>query len=71
MDLVTMRKRIALAIALVFLVASCIILTEPVSASLLAENSWAEKAPMNQARAGVAAAVAGVVVALATVGLLY
>jgi hypothetical protein len=58
------------AIALVFLVASCIILTEPVSASLLAENSWAEKAPMNQARACVAAAVVALV-ALATIGLLY
>ena len=54
-----MSKALALALVLVFLTTSSIIVVLPVSGAIADENSWVEKAPMHQARAGVAAAVVG------------
>jgi hypothetical protein len=53
-----MRKSIALLIVLVFLTASCLIVAKPAfSSASEAENTWATKAPMHQARAGLGVAV--------------
>jgi N-acetylneuraminic acid mutarotase len=49
-----MRKSITLLIVLVFLTASCLIVAKPAfSSASEAENTWATKAPMHQARAGL------------------
>jgi N-acetylneuraminic acid mutarotase len=55
---ISMRKNLALLLVLVFLTASCLIAVKPASSSAdAAENSWASKAPMHQARAGLGVAV--------------
>jgi hypothetical protein len=49
-----MSKGIALILIFVFLTASCLIFTRPAFADEASiGNSWAEKAPMNQARGGL------------------
>jgi len=54
-----MRKSAALLLALVFLTASCLIVAKPAFSSLsgVAENTWTQKAPMQEARHGLGAAV--------------
>jgi N-acetylneuraminic acid mutarotase len=53
-----MRKSAALLLVLVFLTASSIIIAKPAFSSAgVAEDSWAAKAPMSQARAGLGVAV--------------
>ena len=52
-----MSKTLALAIVLVFLTASSIIVSIPVSGAATAENTWVSKAPMQQARSGLGVAV--------------
>jgi N-acetylneuraminic acid mutarotase len=49
------KKSITLLLVLVFLTASCLIVAKPAfsSASGVAENTWTQKAPMHQARAGL------------------
>jgi hypothetical protein len=49
-EVVAMSKTLALAIVLIFLTASSIILTNPVSGATSDENSWVDKAPMHEAR---------------------
>ena len=51
-----MSKTLALAIVLVFLTASSIILTNPVSGATADENTWVSKAPMPTARNGLGVA---------------
>jgi hypothetical protein len=46
-----MSKSIVLLLVLVFLTASCVFVTIPVSA--VSEDSWVTKAPMQQARFGL------------------
>ena len=48
-----MSKSAALLLVLIFLIASCIVAAMPVSTASTVENSWAELAPMHQARAGL------------------
>ncbi|MCW4045933.1 MAG: hypothetical protein NWE94_10530 [Candidatus Bathyarchaeota archaeon] len=49
-----MRKSATLLLVLVFLIASCVMAVNPVfSSAAVAEDSWARKAPMHQARAGL------------------
>jgi N-acetylneuraminic acid mutarotase len=48
-----MGKSVAVLLVLIFLVAPCVIAATPVSAASTVENSWAEMAPMHQARAGL------------------
>ena len=50
-----MRKSVALLLILIFLVTLCIININPVSAT--SPNSWASKAPMQEARGGLGVAV--------------
>lgn len=50
-----MSKSVALLLVLVFLIASCLICVKPVSET--SPNSWASKASMRQARAGLGVAV--------------
>jgi N-acetylneuraminic acid mutarotase len=52
-----MSKALALTLVLVFLTASTIILALPVSGTTTVENTWVEKAPMQQARGGLGVAV--------------
>jgi N-acetylneuraminic acid mutarotase len=52
-----MSKSVALLLVLVFLTAPCIILAKPVSGTAIAENSWAEKAPMPSPHSGYQVAV--------------
>jgi len=61
-----MRKRVALLLVLVFLTASCIIVSEPAfSQTQIVENSWERKYPMQQARSRLrAAAVNGKIYAI-------
>jgi N-acetylneuraminic acid mutarotase len=55
---ISMRKSIALLLVLVFLTASCLIAAKPAFSSAdTAEDTWAAKAPMQQARAGLGVAV--------------
>lgn len=49
-------KPVSLILAILFL-ASCVMITKPVSASTLQPNSWVEKAPMPTARANLGVAV--------------
>lgn len=49
-------KSLSLILAILFL-ASCVTITKPVSANALQPNSWAELAPMHQARADLGVAV--------------
>ena len=53
-----MSKGFALALVFLFLTASCIIVTKPVSGATMTENSWVTKAPMHFARANIGVAVA-------------
>jgi hypothetical protein len=46
-----MSKGLVLALALLSLLASCVIVANPVAANTVTQNSWAELAPMHQARA--------------------
>jgi N-acetylneuraminic acid mutarotase len=48
-----MSKSVALLLVLVFLTASCIMAKPAFSSADLVEDSWASKAPMHQARAGL------------------
>jgi N-acetylneuraminic acid mutarotase len=48
-----MSKSATLLLVLIFLIASCIVAAMPVSTASAVENSWAELAPMHQARAGL------------------
>ena len=49
-----MRKCVALLLVLVFLAASCIMVAKPAfSSATVAEDTWAAKAPMQQARGGL------------------
>jgi hypothetical protein len=61
-----MRKSAALLLVLVFLTASCLIVAKPAfSSASEAENTWATKAPLHQARAGLGvAAVNGKIYAI-------
>jgi N-acetylneuraminic acid mutarotase len=53
-----MRKSAALLLALVFLIASCLMVAKPAfSFTSAAENTWTQKAPMQEARHGLGAAV--------------
>jgi len=53
-----MRKSVVAMLVLVFLTASCIIIAKPgFSSADVAEDTWAVKAPMHQARAGLGVAV--------------
>jgi N-acetylneuraminic acid mutarotase len=52
-----MSKGFALALVLVFLMASCVIVAKPVSGATGSENTWVEKEPMHQARSGLGVAV--------------
>ena len=62
----SMRKSLAPLLALFLLTASCVIVAKPVLSSTdVAENSWASKAPMHQARSSLgAAAVNGKIYAI-------
>jgi hypothetical protein len=61
-----MRKSVALLLALFFLTASCVIVAKPAFSSAdTAEDTWAKKASMQQARAGLGvAAVNGKIYAI-------
>jgi N-acetylneuraminic acid mutarotase len=61
-----MRKCVALLLVLAFLAASCIMVAKPAfSSATVAEDTWAAKAPMQQARAGLGvAAVNGKIYAI-------
>jgi hypothetical protein len=48
-----MRKSVALLLVFVFLTASCIMVKPAFSSAVDAENTWTQKAPMHQARAGL------------------
>ena len=49
-----MRKSVAVMLVLVFSVASCLVVAKPAFSSAdVAEDTWAAKAPMHQARAGL------------------
>ncbi len=50
-------KPIALTLVLVFLTASCIIMTEPASGDSAAGNTWSEKSPMLTARSALGVGV--------------
>jgi len=52
-----MSKSVALLLVLVFLTASCIMAKPAFSSTDVAEDTWAAKAPMHQARAGLGVAV--------------
>src|SRR3990172_10884990 len=53
-----MNMRIALVLALSFLMASCLIVAKPAfSSSIVAENSWTLKAPIQVARGSLGVAV--------------
>jgi N-acetylneuraminic acid mutarotase len=53
-----MRKSSALLLVLVFLTASCLMVAKPAfSSATVVEDTWAAKAPMHQARAGLGVAV--------------
>jgi hypothetical protein len=53
-----MRKCLALTLVLVFLTASCPVVTErALSSAEIVENSWVSKAPMQEARSGLGVAV--------------
>jgi N-acetylneuraminic acid mutarotase len=55
---ISMRKSIAAMLVLVFSVASCLVVAKPAFSSAdTAEDTWAAKAPMQQARAGLGVAV--------------
>ncbi len=52
-----MSKTLVLMIILVFLIASCIIVANPVSGTVITENSWVPKAPMHEPRSSLGVAV--------------
>jgi hypothetical protein len=54
---ISMSKRVALLLVLVFLTASLIVAAKPVSAPTPVENSWTSKAPIHVARGGLGVAV--------------
>jgi N-acetylneuraminic acid mutarotase len=55
---ISMRKSAALLLVLVFLTAPCLMAAKPAFSSVdTAEDTWAAKAPMHQARAGLGVAV--------------
>jgi hypothetical protein len=51
---ISMRKSVAVMFVLFFLTASCLVVAKPAFSSAdVTEDTWAAKAPMNQARAGL------------------
>ena len=60
-----MKKSVALLFAFIFLAASCLIVANPASSSVaVAENTWAEKAPLPQGKNGVLVVVDGKIYAI-------
>lgn len=53
-----MRTSLALVLVLVFLTASSLIMTKPVSSATVQDNSWVSKSPMHVARSDLGVAVA-------------
>jgi hypothetical protein len=54
---ISMSRSVALLLVLVFLTASCLMAKPEFSSADIAEDTWAAKAPMHQARAGLGVAV--------------